>query len=252
MKQQLEDAIEIIKKIDVEGCITGSCLLNYFPGEKQDVDVFVYTESAFTKLLYTLKFHPMFLILDPLEKWKAEDWCNSSYKGSLKKLGLISIKLVYNTCIDVNIIFKENKKSIFDVLASFDMDIIAKGYDLKTKKILDLSEGREGIATWNKWNKSFYSVNIWSINQLLRQFERIIKYYKRGYNTDEITLKYKEILKDMMEYENIFNSTKVDEKVEIIKKNGIILNQILDKWLETHELTESETELLNLTIKELR
>jgi hypothetical protein len=250
MKEQINNAIEWIKEQDVEGVITGSCLLDYYEG--QDIDIFTYNESAFTKLIYSMYHNPMFLLMDPIEKWKFKDWTESTYRGSLKKLGLVSIKMVYNTCVNVNIIFKENKKSIFDVLASFDMDIIAKGYDLKTKKILDLSEGREGIATWNKWNKSFYNVNIWSMNQLLRQFERIIKYHKRGYNTDEITLKYKEILKDMMEYENIFNSAKVDEKVEIIKKNGIILNQILDKWLETHELTESETELLNLTIKELR
>lgn len=252
MKQQLDDVIEIIKKIDVEGCITGSCLLGYFPEGKQDVDVFLYSEAAFTKMLYTLKFHPMFLIIDPVEKWKAEDWCNSSYKGSIKKVGLISIKIVYNTCVDVNVIFKEHKHSIFDVLSSFDMDIISKGYDLKTKKILDLSENRAGIATWNKWNKQFYSVNIWSINSLLRQFERIIKYHKRGYNTDELVYKYKEILVEMMEYDNIFNSAKVDEKIISIKKNGEILLNILDKWLETHILTEGEQELLNLTIKELR
>ena len=56
----------------------------------------------------------------------------------------------------------------------------------------------------------------------------------------------------MMEYENIFNSTKVDEKIEIIKKNGEILIQIFDKWLSTHILSEQENELLELTIKELR
>jgi hypothetical protein len=132
------------------------------------------------------------------------------------------------------------------------MDIIAKGYDLKTKKILDLSENRPGISTWNKWNNQFYNANIWSINNLLRQFQRVIKYHNRGFNTDEVTLKYKEILLDMMEYENIFNSTKVDEKIEIIKKNGEILIQIFDKWLSTHVLSEQEDELLELTIKELR
>ena len=85
MKEQLNNAIALIKTLDIDGCITGSALLDYFPDSKQDVDVFVYSEAAFTKLLYTLKFNPMFLVVDKLEQWKMEDWCNSSYKGSIKK-----------------------------------------------------------------------------------------------------------------------------------------------------------------------
>ena len=252
MEQQFNNAIDWIKTQNINGCITGSCMLGYLEGQKQDIDVFTYDESAFTKLIYSMYHNPMFLLLDPMEKWKFKDWTENPFKGSIKKLGLVSIKFKYNTCIDVNVIFKEHRKSIFDVLCSFDMDIIAKGYDLKTKKILDLSENRPGIATWNKWNNQFYNANIWSINNLLRQFQRVIKYHNRGFNTDEVTLKYKEILLEMMEYENIFNSTKVDEKIEIIKKNGEILIQIFDKWLSTHVLSEQEDELLELTIKELR
>lgn len=252
MKEQFNNALEWVKSNEINGCITGSCMLGYMEGQSQDIDVFAYDENAFTKMIYAMYHNPMFLLLEPMEKWKFKDWTENPYKGSIKKLGLISIKFKYNMCIDVNVIFKEHKTSIFDVLASFDMDIIAKGYDLKTKKVLDLSEGREGIATWNKWNKQFYNANIWSINSLLRQFERIIKYHNRGYNTDEVTLKYREILLSMMEYENIFNSNKVDEQIENIKLNGNILIKILDKWLETHSLTETEQELLTKTIKELR
>jgi hypothetical protein len=153
--------------------------------------------------------------------------------------------------IDVNIIFKEKNHSIFDVLSTFDLDIIAVGYDLKSKKTLNLSEGREGIATWNKWNRSFYNTNIWAVSRILRQLERCFKYHKRGYNTDEAVLKYKEILNDMLEYENIFNSQKVDEKVESVKKNSKILIKIIDLWLLNHTISETELELLRETIKQL-
>ena len=217
----------------------------------QLVDVFTYDEAAFTKLLFTLYHNKMFLLLDPIEKWKFEDWTTNPYKGSLKKLGLITIKFKYNMSIDVNIIFKEKNKSIFDVLSTFDLDIIAKGYDLKSKKILDLSESNGNKATWNKWNTAFYNPNIWAVSRILRQFERVIKYYNRGYNTDEVAIKYREILESMLEYENIFNSEKVDEKVETVKRNSKILIEILNKWLEKHEISESELELMRLTIKQL-
>lgn len=245
----MDNVIEYLKQQDINGCITGSCMLQYFEGA--DVDVFTYDEAAFTKLLFTLYHNKMFLLLDPIEKWKFEDWTSSPYKGSLKKLGLITIKFKYNMCIDVNIIFKEKNQSIFDVLSTFDLDIIAKGYDLKSKKVLDLSENNGNKATWNKWNKAFYNPNIWAVSRILRQFERVIKYHRRGYDTDEVTLKYKEILESMLEYENIFNSEKVDEKVETVKRNSKILIEILNKWLETHEISETELELMRLTIKQL-
>ena len=252
MKTQIDNAIVWLKEQDIEGCITGSALLEYFPGANQDVDVFTYNEAAFTKLIFSMYHNPLFLLVEPLEQWKFKDWTENPYKGSLKKLGLISIKFKYNMSIDVNVIFKEKNHTIFDVLSTFDIDIIAKGYDLKTKKTLDLSENNgEKVATWNKWNKQFYNPNIWAVSRILRQFERVIKYHKRGYNTDAVAVKYKEILEEMLVYENIFSSEKVDEKVASVKTNSKILIKILDNWLVTHTITDTELELIKETIKKL-
>jgi 3-methyladenine DNA glycosylase AlkC len=66
-----------------------------------------------------------------------------------------------------------------------------------------------------------------------------------------VALKYKEILNSMLDYENIFNSQKVDEKVESVKKNSKILIKIIDLWLEKHTISETELELLRETIKQL-
>ena len=85
----------------------------------------------------------------------------------------------------------------------------------------------------------------------MRQFERVVKYYKRGYNTDLLALKYKDILTEMLEYENIFSSEKMDEKVALVKKNSEILIKILDKWLETHILTDTESGLLKQAVRDL-
>jgi len=252
MKEQQEKAIAYLKTLDIDGCMTGSCLLGYFEGS--DIDVFCYSEASFTKLLYTLSFNPMFSIIDKIEKWKFNDWCNSSYKSSIKKMGICTIKFHWNLCMPVNIIFKEKANNIFSVLSSFDMDIIAKGYDLMSKQYLDLTEkgkAHDKIATWNKWNPTFNNPNVWNINRILRQFKRVIKYQNRGYDTDLITKKYLEILNDILSYENIFNSSKVDEKVTSVKESSTILIAILNKWLETHTITAKELELLDETIKKL-
>lgn len=254
MKEQIDNALEIIKGLDLDGCVTGSCLLGYFP--KQDIDVFVYNENAFTKAVYALHYNPLFLLLDPIEQWKFKEWTEKDHKQSYKKFGLVSIKFTYNTCIEVNIIYKNNMRTPFDVLASFDLDILCKAYDLKSKNLLDLTNPSYNSITktvsWNKWNKSFMEPNIWSLGRILRQFERVVKYHNRGFNTDLVTMKYKEIITDCMNYNNIFKSDKVDEKVDTTKTQGLILIQIIDTWLETHEELSPETlELLNRTIKSL-
>lgn len=248
MKEQINNAIEFLKNQDFKGCITGSCLLDYFPG--QDIDVFAYDEASFTRMLYCLQYNDMFHIIDDLELWKFKEYTEKN-SSSLNKLGLVSIKFKYNTCVDVNVIFKKGKNNIFSVISSFDMDIIATGYDLATKQTLSLSQNDGKTAHWNKWNTQFYDVNIWGVGRLLRQFNRCVKYHERGYNTDNIVKKYQEILTGFLHYKNIFDSVKVEEKVDNVKEQANILNKIFDIWLEKHELSDVEKELIAKTIKNL-
>ena len=248
MKEIVNEAVNWIKEQDIKGCITGSALLDYFEG--QDIDVFVYDEASFTKMLYSMHFNPMFQLLEPIEKWKFKEWTTSK-QSSLKKLGLITIKFKYNLAVDVNLIFKLKDTNLFNVVSSFDLDIICKGYDIQTKQYLSLSQNDGKTAHWNKWNTNFYAEDVWTINRLLRQFERCIKYHNRGYNTDLVVLKYIELLDKLLDYHNIFNSTNFDEKLVIMKENGKIMKEIFKKWLEEHKLTEEELILLQQKIKEL-
>ena len=248
MEEQIKNAIEFLKEQPIQGCITGSCLLEYF--ENQDVDIFTYTEASFRKLLFAMYHNPLFTILDPKEKWKFDEYINKN-QSSLEKFGLTTIKFTYNTCVLVNITFKKNTPNIFSVLSTFDMDIICKGYDIESKQYLDLRERTDKIATWNKWNVGFYSDEIWKLSRILRQIERCFKYHKRGYNVDAVVLKYIELIDKLQDYTNIFNSEVFDERLDIIKKNTLIVKQICQTWLETHVISDSELEKLKLKIKEI-
>ena len=249
MKKQIDASIEWIKKQPINGCITGSCLLDYFEG--QDIDVFVYDEKSFVKILFAMYHNDMFTILDPLEEWKFEQYISKN-DSTFYKFGLVTIKFNYNTCVPINIILKKKCQDIFSVLSSFDMDIICKGYDIQTKQYLDLSEnGDTKIATWNKWNTTFYSEEIWKMSRILRQLERCFKYHKRGYDTDEVILKYIDILDKLAEFENIFNSNKFDDRLKVTKANTIIIKQLCELWLKTHEIDDEQIELLQTKIKEI-
>jgi hypothetical protein len=248
MEEQIKNAIEWIKNQPIKGCISGSCLLGYFPDSHQDIDVFVYDEKSFNKLLFAMHHNPIFAIGDKLEQWKFEQYINKN-NDTFYKFGLVTIKFTYNTCVDVNIILKKRTNDIFSVLSSFDMDIIAKGFDIQTGQYLDLTSGNGKIASWNKWNTAFYSEEVWEINRILRQLERCFKYHNRGYNVDEVVLKYIELIDKLQDFENIFNSDNFDNRIKITKENTLIVKQLCILWLETHEITPEQIELLKTKIK---
>lgn len=250
MKEQIEKAIEWIKEQPIKGCITGSCLLDYYEG--QDIDIFVYDEKSFNKILFACHHNPMFKILDELENWKFHQYIDKEDK-SQNKFGLITIKFTYNTCVDVNIVFKKKASNIFAVLSSFDIDVICKGYDIESGQYLDLTNGsvESKITSWNKWNPTFSSSEIWDISRILRQLERCFKYHRRGYNTDAVVHKYIELTDNIEKYESIFNSINFNEKLEDTKVNTAILKEICLVWLDKHEVTVDELKLLKETIIKL-
>ena len=242
MKEQINNLIKWIQIQNFNGCITGSCLLDYF--EDQDVDVFVYDEASFTKLLFACHYDPMFQLLDPLEIWKFNEHIDKGF-NSLNKLKIITIKFKYNLSIDFNIVIKKDCTNAFDVLSTFDMDIICKAYDIKSKQYLDLTNNADKLVSWNKWNIAYYDFNLWKITRLLRQIKRCFKYYDRGYNTDLVILKYKDLIRQILEYQSIFKSESFDLQLDNYKTQLYILNEICDTWLKEHTITEEENEILD-------
>jgi len=249
MKKQVNDAINWVKEQPIKGCITGSCLLDYFEG--QDVDIFCYDEKSFNELCFAMHYNSMFTQLDPLEKWKWDQY-RTKNNSTFYKFGLITIKFNYNTCVEINVILKKRCKDIFSVLSSFDLDIICKGFDLETKQYLDLSQHLpDKKTTWNRWNTTYYSDEIWAISRVLRQLNRCFKYYKRGYNTDDVIKKYVELLNKLQKYESIFNADTFNEKLKITQENTIIVKQLCEIWLETHEISDEQMKLLEQKTREI-
>lgn len=245
----MNNAINWLKEQKLKGAITGSCLLEYFEGA--DVDWFAYGEESFTQMFYAMYYNPMFHILDPLEKWKADKFMSSPSNKMFH--GVQTIKFIWNTCLPVNIVLKKNCHNAFSVIASFDLSIICKAYDTYLGKELDLTDGTDKtkIATFNKWNTAFYNSELWEISRILRQLERVIKYHKRGFNTDAVVVKYIELIEEVQKYQSIFDSDSFNETLKIRKRNTKVVKQICEVWLKTHEMSEEQLELLKEKIKEI-
>ena len=247
MQEQINAAIELLKKQNIQGCITGSCLLDYFPG--QDIDVFVYSESDLTALLYFMHYNPLFQILDPLEKYKYNEYTING-KSSINSIGLITIKFKYNLCVDVNVVYRKSNNNIFDVISNFDINLICKGYDIRTKETLDLG-GYTGnkIGTWNKWNKSFYNPNMWDCKRFIRQFERVVKYEQRGYNLDAVTDKYIELTEGVLQLENIYKTERGTEFYEKTIKEFQVVLALLKQYKKSKEISVEGLKILKDLIK---
>lgn len=250
MKEQINKVIEFLKQQPVEGCIAGSCLLEYFPD--QDVDVFLYDISSFTEMFFILKHNPNFVLLDRVQKWSADKF-RKNITTSLKRSGLISIKFLYNTCVPINLVLKNNADNVYAVLASFDMNIVCKGYDILTKEEHDYTKGStiSKIASWNTLNKKYYSSDLWDYKSILRQLLRVIKYHDRGYNVDLVIKKYISIIEDIQNLENIFESEKYELVLKPAKQTTLLVKQSCELWLETHNINEKEIKLLKQLIKSL-
>lgn len=247
MKEHFESAIDILKKQQINGCITGSCMLEFNENWNQDIDLFVYDKASFTKILWFMYYNPMFTILDPLENHKFRDFVDND-KSSLEQLGLITIKFKYNLLVDVNVIYKKFHKTCFDVISNFDLDIITTAYDIRTGKTLTLREttGKEG--TWNTWNPAFYQPDFWSTKRLLRQFERVIKYTERGYNLTSVTDKYISIVEDIISTENYYKSEKGLKYFEDTMEQFEVVLKILQTWKKDQKISPEQLKTLKLLI----
>lgn len=245
MKEHIDSAIEILKDQKINGCITGSVMLDYFEGA--DVDVFCYDESSFRKLLFFMHYNSLFTILDPLEKHKFEEYIDNS-KSSLESIGLITVKFKYNLLVDVNVVFKKFHKNIFDVLSNFDLELIAIGYDIKTGKTLSLRETSGMTGTWNRWNTSFYKSDYWSCKRLLRQFERVIKYTNRGYDLSSVTDKYISLVEEILSKENYYKTDKGTRFYNDTMEQFEIVLKILQSWKRDLKITPEELLILKTVI----
>ena len=247
MQTQFENAFNSIKELeDINACIAGSSMLGYQEGWNQDIDIFAYDEANFTALLYFMHYNPMFQILDKLEEYKFKEYTRNK-KSSLESVGVVSIKFMYNLCIPINIVYKKFSSNIFNVLSSFDTDLIAQGYCLQTKQYLSLRKSTGVNVNWNVFNTTFYKTEFWSTKKLLRQFERNIKYHERGYDLSTVTDKYISIVEEIIQSENFYKTEKGTKYFEDNIETFEVVLKILQEWKKTKSISAAEL----LTLKTL-
>lgn len=247
LTQDIKDVIELLKRSDINGCITGSSMLdeNFDTWDQApDVDVFVYNEMQLLHASDMLMYKHGFELLSAGEEWKFDRVCNRGAQGNA---ALTTMKLINDKGVVVNITYKKWKNTMLSVLASFDMSVIMIGYDIpfgwgidmrtKNVKIFDDKFNRWSndpkVAKPNPMRKQ--DVDMYGTEMWVRQFDRVIKYWNRGIDTRLMARFYIDLIEGVIAKGQLFTSSKGEESFNGFVATYEPLRDKMVEWLKDKE-----------------
>lgn len=245
-KEKIDVMIETVKTLPIEGCITGSCFLPTFDPDgwetEPDVDVFVYNEVQLASAI-TLAKHVLGMMpgkgterSKQQEEWKIERFFSD---GPNRRIHLTT-NTFYCDGVMLNFTYKETKvrdrwvpcSSVESVLKSFDMSIVMQGYDIKTHTFHDLRCADPMIAVPNPLRR--HDCMSWTVRKWIRQFDRVVKYYNRGFDTRPLAEFYLDMINQCIDMGCIFDSEESQEAFNEFSKEFIEKRTSIEAWLNEH------------------
>lgn len=247
LTQDIKDTIDELKEMDVYGCITGSSMLDCdfdMWDQHPDIDVFVYYANETLHLARVLIDCHGFEPATEGEAWKLDRIRKAKRQ---KDAYLQTVKLKRGDVV-VNITFKYGKTNMLAVLSSFDMSIIMVGYDIETKTMLDLRVGNGQVVPedpTDKWSNDKMvavpnplrkqDVDMYGVEMWVRQYDRVIKYWNRGFDTRKMARFYIELINGVIEKGRLFNSAKSEASYNEFVATYEPLRDKMVEWLNDKE-----------------
>lgn len=246
-KDKIKVAIDVIKCLPIDGCITGSCLLPGFDpdgwGTTPDVDVFVFGENELVSAVeiarHALKMTPG---SGTERSRKQEEWKLARLRqaGLNHKIGITTYKF-YHDGVILNLTFKQRKFHgrwipILDtpgVLQSFDMSIVMQGYDIKHHVLYDMRVGDPNVAIPNPLRD--HDCVMWTVAKWVRQFDRVVKYYNRGFDTRPMARFYLDMIDECMSAGCLFDSEESQEAFENFSSEFVEKRAAIADWYDAHK-----------------
>ena len=247
LKEKVAAAIDLVKTLPIDGCITGSCMLPGFDpdgwGTVPDIDVFVFGENELVAAIdlarYALKMTPGSGTKrsEQQEEWKLD---RLKQAGLNYKLGITTYKF-YSEGVILNFTYKQRKfhgrwVPILDtpgVLQSFDMSIVMQGYDIKHHVMYDMRVGDPKVAVPNPLRD--HDCVMWTVAKWVRQFDRVVKYYNRGFDTRPMAKFYLDMIDECIAAGCLFDSEESQEAFESFSKEFLEKRATIADWYDLHK-----------------
>lgn len=245
--EKINTMIDVVKTLPIDGCITGSCFLESFDPDgwetEPDVDVFVFGEAqlihAVTLARYALGMTPG--KGTPRSQKQEEYKLNMLFKNGLNyKIGITTYTF-YCEGVMLNFTFKQSKHrgrwipllNTYDVLRSFDMSIVMQGYDIQTHTFLDLRTGDPNVAVPNPLRD--HNCVMWTVAKWVRQFDRVVKYYNRGFDTRPMAKFYLDMIDECIDTGCLFDSEESKEAFEAFSQEFLEKRAMIADWYDEHK-----------------
>jgi len=220
LTERIRSAIEEIKTTSINGCVTGSCMLDAdFDtwDTPPDVDVFTYGELYMVDAVCQLRALGYEWGKDE-ERRSAEqeatkyEWLLQGKRNKSESL-LQTLKL-HRDGVCVNVSCRKYQRTVSDVIANFDMTIIMKGYDIRLGALVDYTGcySDPHVAILNPLRKQ--DTDMWTIAKWVRQYDRVIKYWNRGFDTRPACRSYVEMIDEFLERGALWTSPQATEAYE--------------------------------------
>lgn len=240
LTEKIKNAIEWICTTSIDGCVTGSAMLpdiDFDVWESvPDVDIFCYSEASL--------IHAVTLLID-----NGYEPCGSSFatiqgeaekirwlftRGVKKDSALSTVRLIKDG-VKLNLSFKKHQTSVIDVISNFDMSIIMIGKDIQSGYLLDLRGTDTSIAVPNPLRKVSPIHSYWEVWTWVRQFDRVIKYSNRGYDTLPMARFYLKLIEEFLTTGALFLTDENKKSYETWSADFIVVKEKIEKWIEERE-----------------
>lgn len=244
----VNDSIQIVqywlKASKINGCMTGSTLLDKDFSkwdEQPDIDVFAYSPASMVNAIDILEYR---YGLKPGKNGKQQDgeaWKAKRLRehGVQSKAPVSSISywdMVDGLPVTVNVSYKKNRSNMVDVLSTFDMTIVMRGVDLTSGYELDLRGDDPNTAQPNPLRKQdgdMYGTSMW-----VRQFNRVIKYWNRGFDTRPMARFYLDLIDEALSHGQLFQTEKSKAYFEEASAEFVEVRKKIKTWLDDKEGNE--------------
>lgn len=248
-KEKIDMAVEVVKNMPIDGCITGSVWLPGFDpdlwGSTPDVDVFVYSENdlmrAIDYAMYELKMKPGTGSdrSEKQERWKID---RLIHDGINRKIGITTYKF-YCDGVIVNFTYKMQRVqgrwvpivNAPSVLMSFDMTIVMQAYDIKSRVMFDMRPDNVPVTTAVPNPLRDHDCMMWTVAKWVRQFDRVVKYYNRGYDTRPMARFYLDMIDECIEAGCLFDSEESNTAFMNFSEEFLEKRAVIADWYEEHK-----------------
>lgn len=241
-----------IKQTDIDGCITGSSLTEESKAdweEVPDIDVFTYSPYAMVHACdvceYVLGLRPGG---DPLTSDEGERWKVSKVRVSGRgDRDLATCKFTDGNVV-VNVSNRRYERSAMDVIARFDMSIVLQAYDIRSgtlidfrdckakndvAKVIGVEDGSRYVAVPNPFRN--FDGTTWNAAKWLRQWDRVIKYWGRGFDTRPMARFYLNMIREVTNGGCMFKTETSRKAYESFVEEFSDLEKKIVTWLEDKE-----------------